>query len=274
MVAARSATSDFARLLRPGTIDVTALCGTVFPALVERNPGVWPGPEDSAESQRVEEFLALLLDEDDDGFDEFLFAFAARSRDPQQVAASLLGPAARLLGDYWRMDVCDFMKVTVVMSRIQRLFWRLAGLYPPRARLRHGRTALLTPGPAEQHNFGLAVVEDGLRRAGWQVDCCGVDELEAYYDLVASNSYTLVGVSVSGNALASDLPRLIGKTRRRSRNPQTRIMVGGNLFLEHPEFALEAGSDFLALDAASAVSIAETAAASVMSEELDVVAAE
>lgn len=241
------------------SIDVAGLCGTVVPALVTRRTAR-PSRLPPALLPRVEAFLTQLIDEDDDGCDAFIMEQAALTGDPQDVASAYLGPAARLLGDYWRMDVCDFMKVTVVMARIQRLFWRLVSLYPPHASARADRSALLCPMPEEQHSFGLAVVEDALRRAGWHVDHCGVDEEETYWELLGANAYAFVGVTASGTALASALPRFIRKSRKKSLNSSVRIVLGGSLFVEKPGLAYEAGADFLALDAPSAVHVAEAAA--------------
>lgn len=214
-------------------------------------------------SRSVETFVDLLLKETDDRCEEQLYALAAESQDPQEVADEVLAPAARLLGDYWRMDICDFMQVTVGMARLHRLFWNLTGMYPALEPCRPGRTALLTPLPPEQHGFGLVVVEDALRRAGWQVDCCGVGEEDAFFELLASNAYTMVGVSVSGSAIARGLPAFIRKSRKTSRNASARFMLGGSLFVDKPELADGAGADDLALDASSAVMVAEAAAAAV-----------
>lgn len=242
-------------------IDPAALCGTVVPALLKRNADAGRFVEEEAAAPCVRTFLSLLIDEDGDGGENYLFRNAERSGDPQAAALELLGPAARLLGDYWRMDICDFMKVTVVMTRIQRLFWSLISLYPPELRPGLGRSALLAPMPDEQHNFGLTVVEDALRRAGWHVDCCGVEEEAAFFDLLGENEYAIVGISLSGLALSPGLSGFIRQARRKSRNKSLRVMAGGSLFVEKPQLAFDAGSDFLALDALSAVNVAESAAA-------------
>jgi methanogenic corrinoid protein MtbC1 len=244
-------------------IDVAALCRAIFPVLAERGSRVRAQSRVRlVEPAMIEEFLGLLIDEDDDAFERFLLERAADSADPQAVVEELLGPVARLVGDYWRMDVCDFMKVTVVMSRIQRLFWTVSSLYPPIRRPTPGRSVLLTPMPGEQHGFGLMVVEDALQRAGWHVDRCCSDEEDAYFDLLERNDYVVVGISLSGLALAHSLPAFIRRTRKKSRNASVSVMVGGSLFVEKPDLAFAAGADYLALDGLTAIGVAEAAAAS------------
>ena len=89
------------------------------------------------------------------------FAFRqARIRGPTRSAwlRTILVPRPALLGDYWRMDVCDFIQVTVCMTRIQRLFWR-AGRPKNALRRAKQRAGLLdpekkmSPVPGEQHSF-------------------------------------------------------------------------------------------------------------------------
>lgn len=249
------------RGLPSGTaVDIAALCGALIPTLARRDTLVQAGAK-RATGERVERFVSLLLDEDDPTIEERLFQIASLAGEPQAVAHNLLGPSARLLGDYWRMDICDFMKVTIAMSRLQRLFWTMARSRPPREEPRAGRTALLVPVPDEQHSFGLGIVEDALLRAGWQVDCCAIDEHDTFFELLASNRYSVVGLSLGGTALAPRLASFIRECRKKSRNSSAGIVVGGSVFVDKPALAFDAGADFLALDASSAVKVAEAAAA-------------
>jgi methanogenic corrinoid protein MtbC1 len=254
-------TAEFGSRSGGASVDISQLCGSLLPrlalgntALAERKPRV-------DIRSPVERFVTLLLDEDDPRTEQRLFEAATNAGDPQGTAERLLGPAARLLGDYWRMDICDFMKVTVAMTRLQRLFWMLTMSAPPRPEPRAGRTILLAPLPEEQHNFGLSIVEDALLRAGWQVDCCGIDENDTFFELLSSNRYAVVGISLGGSALAGRLPSFVKEIRRRSRNTGAGILVGGSILVEKPGLASHAGADFLAVDASSAVRVAEAAVA-------------
>lgn len=242
-------------------VDVSQLCGSLMPTLALRNPVPEKRKPRLDIRSPVERFVTLLLDEDDPCTEQKLFDASVNAGDPQLAADRLLGPAARLLGDYWRMDVCDFMKVTVAMTRLQRLFWMLTMSAPPRPEPRAGRTILLAPLPEEQHNFGLTIVEDALLRAGWQVDCCGIDENDTFFELLSSNRYAVIGISLGGSALAGRLPSFLKEVRRRSRNNAAGILVGGSILVEKPGLASHAGADFLAVDASSAVRVAEAAVA-------------
>lgn len=248
---------------------VDALCETVVPLLALRNrPVLRPAGDqvvetasDPLQAYRVAEFTQFLLDEDDDGCEDFAFRQAASGADPQRMATDYLEPAARLIGDYWRMDVCDFMQVTVCMSRIQRLFWRLVEECPPTCETRPGHSILLSPVPGEQHSFGLSVTEDAFRRKGWQVDSCSFDEEEDLYLLARENEYQIIGLSICGEPFAPVLAATILKLRRRSRNSGVSIMAGGSLAASHPEIVRGLGADLVVRDLPQALVLAEAAVA-------------
>ncbi len=207
---------------------------------------------------RIEAFVNLLFDEDSDRCQEMVEAAVADSGDPQKVVETLLEPAARIIGENWCGDECDFLKVTIAMSRMQRLFRHMAAEFPPAARPDLSRCALLGPAPGEQHTFGLSVVDDAFRRAGWEVDCCGCDEEADMLRLANSNHYQVMGLSVSVERRLSDLVAVVGKLRSKSRNGSVVLIAGGSMVMQNPQGAIDAGFDLLAVDAVSAVALADT----------------
>jgi len=248
---------------------VETLFGTVVPLLASRNAPsrqTFSDPHiecsaDPLQAYRVEEFVQLLLDEDDNGCEDFAFRQAASGADPQRMAADYLGPAARLLGDYWRMDVCDFIQVTVCMTRIQRLFWRLVDECPPASETRAGCSILMSPVPGEQHSFGQSVCEDAFRRQGWQVDSCSFDEAEDLLLLAGNNEYQIIALSISGEEYLPILATTIVSLRRQSRNAGVSIMAGGSLFVAQPDAARVANADLVAVDVGHALLLAEAVVA-------------
>lgn len=218
--------------------------------------------------ERIESFVELLFDEESDRCMDMLDEALADTGDPQKVVEILMEPAARIIGENWCADECDFLKVTTAVSRMQRLFRRMASELPPTALPDLSRCALLTPAPGEQHTFGLSVVDDAFRRAGWEVDCCGCDEEPEMLRLVASNYYQIMGISVSVERDLPDLSALSRKLRLRSRNPSVVLIAGGSMVMQNPQGALDAGFDLLAVDAVSAVAMADTVVAS-LSADID-----
>jgi methanogenic corrinoid protein MtbC1 len=224
--------------------------------------------------ERIEEFVEKLFDEESDDCRDMLEEALAESGDPQKVVEVLLEPAARIIGEKWCADECDLLKVTIAVSRMQRLFRRMAAETPIGVVPDMSRCALLTPAPGEQHTFGLSVVDDAFRRAGWEVDCCGCDEEFDVYRLVASNHYQIIGISVSVERHLPDLASIGRKLRSRSRNKSIVLIAGGSLVMENPQGAIDAGFDLLAVDAVSAVALAETVVASLATAVEQSIAAE
>jgi methanogenic corrinoid protein MtbC1 len=212
---------------------------------------------DLRERERVVAFVTLLFDENSDACEVAADAAAAASGDPQQVVDQLFDPAARIIGERWCGDECDFFKVTVAMSRMQRLFRRITSDFPPTVRSDISRCVLLAPAPGEEHLFGLSVVDDAFRRAGWEVDCCGHGEAAEMLQLVAVNHYQVIGVSVSVDRHLPDLAAVVQKLKAKSLNRSVAVMAGGSMVMRAPQSATDAGFDMLAVDAMSAVRLAE-----------------
>ena len=68
----------------------------------------------------------------------------------------------------------------------------------------------------------------------------------------------MIGVSLGCETLLPTLTRLVTELRRTSRNPSVRVMVGGPIFMNHPEYSALVGADATAGDARLAITIAES----------------
>jgi methanogenic corrinoid protein MtbC1 len=163
--------------------------------------------------------------------------------EPQQVAKALLGPAARLLGDDWRADTCDFLSLTIAMNRMHQIFRQLVREAPRVDAGAPAGTMLLSPVPGEQHGFGVLVVEDAFLRAGWIVDVCGWDEEARLMGLAARNRYDVIALSMSGEVLGPRLCDTVRKLKAVSSNRLARFVVGGVAFETRPELASEARAE-------------------------------
>jgi MerR family transcriptional regulator, light-induced transcriptional regulator len=168
------------------------------------------------------------------------------------VFLRLFAPSARYLGELWQEDICDFADVTIALSLLQQLLRELVpdGEVEPRP---GARRALLVAAPGEQHTFGIFIVQEFFRRAGWQV-CGGFPStIEELVNVAASEPFDVVGLSVSCDASVERLTTVIRTIRRCASNPAFQMMVGGRFFLEHPEFVTRIGADATAPDGRRAV---------------------
>ncbi|MEQ8660470.1 MAG: cobalamin B12-binding domain-containing protein, partial [Gammaproteobacteria bacterium] len=206
----------------------------------------------------IARFLGHVLRDSDDAVFECVDALVARHVPLERVFLGLLAPVARRLGEMWEADTCTFTEVTLGLMRLQQVLRR----YAPRfndggAGCDGARRLLLNALPGEQHNFGIFMVAEFFRRAGWEVDeapCGSSREIAA---IVNREWYAMVGLSLSSECRVNELANLILQLRERSVNPDLGIMVGGWLFSERPELIEFVGADIGGKDAASAVEEAE-----------------
>jgi methanogenic corrinoid protein MtbC1 len=205
-----------------------------------------------------EQFAAATLTEEVAPLLARVEALMAAGVTVETIYLDLLAPAARKLGAWWDEDACDFVDVTMGLWRIQEIVHALSALVPGLAPVEGtSRRALFAPAPGEQHGLGAIIVEEFFRRAGWQTwsaPALPEDELVA---LAASRSFDVIGLTVSVERHLSTLPRTLSAIRRASRNPGVQILVGGRIFVERPELAVELGADGTAADGRLAVEIAE-----------------
>lgn len=170
----------------------------------------------------------------------------------------LLAPAARLLGDYWTEDRRTFTEVTVGLTTLQQLLRELGPEFGEIDGLAwHGRKALIVPTPGEQHTFGLLMVAEFFRRAGWDVTEEVPRTNQELAALARAGDFDLVGFSLSGESLLESLTSCIATLRRATRDKAVSVLVGGHLFVEHPELVSQVGADIMAVDGQDGVDQAD-----------------
>jgi MerR family transcriptional regulator, light-induced transcriptional regulator len=197
----------------------------------------------------VEHFAALVLAEKAPAAALHVRLLRARGVPLETILLELLAPVARYLGRQWESDQADFMQVTLGLWQLQQLLHELG--HESVERTDPGdpvHRALFAPAPGEQHTFGLMIVSEFFRRAGWEV----VEEVgatrETLLELVRRERFTLVGLSVSCEDSIDGVAALIGALRRASCNRALGVMVGGPPFLDHPERVAMVGADATAAD--------------------------
>ncbi len=170
----------------------------------------------------------------------------------------LLSPVARRLGEMWETDLCDFTQVTVGLWRLQQLVFEYSDVFQRDRRMRASRRrALLAPAPGSQHTFGVVMVGEFFRRAGWDVRGDPSANLAEVRTCIAADSFDLLGLSLGTECQAKAVSSAILKLRKASRNPAVVVMVGGPAVVVSPDFVHLVGADGTAPDAASAVAEAE-----------------
>jgi methanogenic corrinoid protein MtbC1 len=206
----------------------------------------------------VTELVRLLLAHDTGVGSAYVETVRQRGASLEMICLDLLAPAARELGLLWEEDECDFMQVTVGLCRLHQV---LRDLSPAFGIEDFGHEAdrriLLSPYPGDQHTFGITVVAQFLRRAGWDVWHEFPRNNAELLELTRQNWFAAIGLSVGSEARLDDVAATISAVRQASRNRAIGVLVGGPILVDKPELAASIGADATAADGRQAVQQAE-----------------
>ena len=204
----------------------------------------------------VQAFAKLVLAPDENVAQACIEAMRTGGISVETIYTDLLAPVARYLGVLWEEDLCDFTEVTIGLGRLQQVLRELSPAFGQSNTSTSGSRVLLLPGPGEQHTFGLVMVAEFFRRAGWDV---GGGAWEAGADpvvMVQSEWFDVVGFSLGNVDQLDDLAACIKKVRAAALNKEICVIVGGPLFLSHPEYVGYVNADAASTDGAQAPELA------------------
>lgn len=204
----------------------------------------------------VGQFVELLINADETLAAEYLKALASRGVRLDSIYSGLLSAAARLLGSMWEDDTVNFTLVTTGVWRMQKMLRELSPSFVGRDQAT-GPRILLVPAIGAQHSFGLAMVSEYFRRAGWDVCSEVARSNEELVAMVRDTWFDVIGFSVGASDQLPLLAQTIRAARRASRNLRLGVMVGGPAFAAHPDLVAQVGADATAMDAAGATIAAE-----------------
>ncbi|WP_336490134.1 cobalamin B12-binding domain-containing protein [Methylobacterium nigriterrae] len=214
------------------------------------------GPALKPDTEMVAEFTAMILGQDAAPVLDAFTGLLAKGYSTDGLFLDLLAPSAALLGHLWDEDLCDFIEVTIGLARLQVLlstFRTDSEIVPTNDR----RRVLLMGAPGEQHTFGVALVDRFLRKAGWQVVGAMDATPQQIVELVQSQWFGVVGLTLSCETHVPRLTEAIQSVREASCNRAIGVMVGGPIFLAKPELVRQVGADASAVDAPTAVLLAQ-----------------
>ncbi len=212
------------------------------------NPAISP--------EEIDAFAPLSLQVEADALLDYVEVFLQRGVGIDSLLVDLLAPAARRLGEYWEDDRCDFVDVTMGLWRLQEIVHELATRLPVEHQAGPGKRALFASMPGDQHSFGTVVIDELFCREGWMTDRISEATTPELLERAAGEWLDLIGLTISCDYHMAPLPAIITALRNVSRNPRVCIMVGGRIFVEAPDRAIEVGADGTAADAKIAVKVA------------------
>jgi methanogenic corrinoid protein MtbC1 len=240
----------------------------IVPKLVLAHTGICGADAAAArplESEEVAELTDRVLAGDDAGALAFVEAVLARGMPVERICLDVLAPTARRLGELWHADTCDFTQVTLGLWRLHRVLREFSAAFGSEVEHQQdGLPVLLVPVPGEQHTFGLAMVAEFFRRAGWLVWDAPVTARSDLATMVRSEWFAVVGFSLSCESRLEALASCIQLVRRESCNRSVGVLVGGRVFAEHPDYVARVGADAAAVDARQAPIQAQTLVAALV----------
>jgi MerR family transcriptional regulator, light-induced transcriptional regulator len=225
---------------------------TAEPAAAPAAPGITPPA-----AGQVEAFVALILGDDEMRLHAAIDERRRAGASVESLFLDLFTPAARLLGQMWTDDTCDFASVTVALGRLQRLLRELSPAFGTEVEHpANGRRALFAQPSDEQHSFGLSMVAEFFRREGWDVSGVVGGSADDPVARVREEWVDVVGFSIGAERRLEWLQRRIAEVRAASRNRHVVIMVGGPIFCLNPRLVEASGGDATADDAREAPRVA------------------
>ncbi len=242
---------------------ISTIESEVIPRLVLAHRGAALAVPAAADGEihpgEVVAFCELVMRDDLDVLMRYVQAARERGVPLERIYLDLLSPVARRLGDLWLADECDFTTVTLGLWRLHQVLHELSPAFQGEGdSLAEGKRVLLAATPGEQHTFGLFMVAEFFRRAGWEVMDGPAFTARELVAAVRHDWFFLAGFSLSGEGRAGELAALIRDVRQGSRNRAIAIMVGGAVFRERPDLVDRVGADACADDGREAVRLAES----------------
>jgi methanogenic corrinoid protein MtbC1 len=171
------------------------------------------------------EFARIAACHDLTGALQFVEDLCRQGLSLESVLLGLVAPAARLLGDQWLADLRTFAEVTAALGTLQQIVHILGPSMAPA--LPNRGLVVLVAAPGEHHTLGLFLVSEFLRRAGWGVHIDPGASEAALIQLVKQENVQMLGITVSNDALAAPLARMIAAARRATRNRELQVVLGG-----------------------------------------------
>ena len=115
------------------------------------------------------------------------------------------------------------------------------------------RSILLASVPGDQHTFGITLVAQFLRKAGWEVwhehPANGAEIVE----VARQHWFAVIGLSVGSENCIDEVSAIIRAVRHASLNRCVGILIGGPVLVAKPELVQLVGADGTATDGPMAV---------------------
>jgi len=191
------------------------------------------------------------------GLDECKKVVVGWQRQGQSLADIYLNgiaPCTRLLGCQWASDELSFVDCHLANAKLQQLLYEFSDefLSEGNGAKTEGSVLLMTE-PGSQHGLGVFMLSEFFKQAGWQVTLAHPQDLRAFSDLLTSDWFDAIGLSISTDRHLELLSQTWPHMRRGVANPEALFFVGGPMAALAPEKLNWPGALVFDLDAQKTV---------------------
>ncbi|MEO1305205.1 MAG: cobalamin-dependent protein [Pseudomonadota bacterium] len=207
--------------------------------------------DDRIERDIVDRFVNVMIDRSATSGREIIDQFVRTGTKLENIYLNLLAPAAQKMGELWEDDVRSFTDVTIGLCRLHEVI-RHNSLTPNQTYTLPAPdtpSALLSTVCDDQHVFGIIMVAEFFRQAGWQINCEPAANTVELSRIAALQNYDVIGLSIARNYDATEISEVIQHLRESSLNPDVKVILGGALIARDPTFAGKVGADAAMTDA-------------------------
>ena len=208
----------------------------------------------------VKRFIAVLdkvyLKVLTDGDFDFIGFMRARSLGPSEML-DLLEACAVRLGEEWGCDSLGFVRVTVAVSRLQRVLTALGQenrCFEPFA---HDQSMLMIMPRGETHMFAVSLIEERFRLKGWDVRLVFADRLLDLPHLLQTSDFQLVCIAWLDTVLKNRVESVLHAIRTSVNRDRTCVIAGGPAAEAHAQWMEERGVEKVCSNAQIALETAE-----------------
>ena len=210
-----------------------------------------------ATPQDMHDFNTACLAVDSQAVFAHIDVLRGKGLSAQTIFLDVITPAARHLGDLWTEDKLDFTVVAQGLLRMHHAMRHLGYETHDGPQIAGDvRRIMLASAPGSQHILGLAMVSEFFRGDGWQVVVEISTTENALLNAVAHEWFDVIGLSVGLVEQLPNIPELIARLKKASRNPHTFVVLGGPALLDSANQAMPLGADGISVNAAEAVNLA------------------
>jgi methylmalonyl-CoA mutase cobalamin-binding domain/chain len=202
-------------------------------------------------TDNINRFVRVMIDHSATSGREIIDDYVRNGMAMEKIYLDLLAPAAQRMGELWEDDIRNFTEVTIGLCRLHEIIRHNSLSSSGNHLLPTPETPsiLLSTACDDQHVFGVIMVAEFFRKAGWQVTCEPSATMQELVRISALHNYDVIGLSIARSYEATEISEVIQNLRKSSHNPDVKIMLGGALIARDASFADAVGADIAVTDA-------------------------